>query len=345
MLKRFLVSVADVIAMQGNDIVFTAKTLLNSSIAVDLQSDEISGGQGNQLQAVYFHSPRLNLTMEDTQFRLEYLALNAGSQITQSGDIWTQESVVLSGTTGTLVGTPIAVGDQEAVYAEYNGVNYTLPVTGSTFSVSNTNIPANSTLCVSYMNTNAAARTLVIPSNIIPSRVRLFLKAKLYGDTTGQGDVGEIQIEIPIAQLTGAQEISMTADGHSTTPLNAMAIAFTEDSVAGCSQGGIYAKVVELIYNTNWYNGVTGITVEWGNFDLVEGSTAKLRVWAIRGNTSFLVDNENLTFTSANTAVASVGTNTGVVSALTEGTSLLTVKITAVPTIETQATVTVNPAG
>ena len=345
MLKRFLVSVADVTAMQGNDVIFTAKTLLNSSISVDLQSDEISGGQGNALQAVYFHSPRLNLTLEDTQFRLEYIALNAGSTITQSGDIWTNEEVILSGTTGTIVGTPVSIDGEAAVYVEYNGTHYTLPVAGSTFSVSNTDIPANSTLCVSYMSTNAAARTLVIPANVIPSRVRLYLTANLYGDTTGQGNVGKIQIEIPVAQLTGAQEISMTADGHSTTPLNAMALAYTDSDIVGCSNNAIYARMVELIYNTNWYDGISGIAIEGGDFGLVEGQTATLRVWAIKGGTSFLVDNANLTFTSSEGTVASVGTNSGLVSALTEGTSLIGVKITAKPTIEASATVTVSPAG
>ena len=344
MLKRFLVSVADVTAMQGNDVIFTAKTLLNSSISVDLQSDEISGGQGNALQAVYFHSPRLNLTLEDTQFRLEYLALNAGSTITQSGNIWANEEVVLSGTTGTLVGTPVAIDGETSVYVEYNGINYTLPVTGSTFSVSNTDIPANSTLCVSYMNTNSSARTLVIPANIIPSRVRLYLTANLYGDTTGQGNVGKIQIEIPVAQLTGAQEISMTADGHSTTPLNAMAIAYTDSAVVGCSTNAIYARIVELIYNTNWYDGVTAIGIEGGDFTLDIGSTATLRVWAVKGGTSFLVDNANLTFESDATETATVGTHTGLVSALAEGDAMISVKITDKPDIEAACYVSV-PTG
>jgi len=342
MLKRFLVSVADVTAMQGNNVIFTAKTLLNSSISVDLQSDEISGGQGNALQAVFFHSPRLNLTLEDTQFRLEYLALNAGSAITQSGNIWANEEVVLNGTTGTLVGTPIAIDGEISVYVEYNNTNYTLPVTNNTFSVSGTDIPANSTLCVSYMNTDSSARSLVIPANIIPSRVRLFLTANLYGDTTGQGNVGKIQIEIPVAQLTGAQEISMTADGHSTTPLNAMAIAYTDSDVVGCSNNAIYARIVELIYNTNWYDGISGIAIEGGDFSMAEGSTATLRVWAIKGGTSFLVDNANLTFTSGSTANATVGANTGVVSAVAEGSSLISVVITAKPTIEASCTVTIT---
>lgn len=342
MLKRFLVSVADVTAMQGNNVIFTAKTLLNSSISVDLQSDEISGGQGNALQAVFFHSPRLNLTLEDTQFRLEYLALNAGSAITQSGNIWANEEVVLNGTTGTLVGTPIAIDGEVSVYVEYNNTNYTLPVTSNTFSVSGTDIPANSTLCVSYMNTNASARTLVIPANIIPSRVRLFLTANLYGDTTGQGNVGKIQIEIPIAQLTGAQEISMTADGHSTTPLNAMAIAYTDSAVVGCSNNAIYARIVELIYNEDWTSGVSGITIEGGNFSMVEGSTATLRVWAIKGGTSFLIKNEDLTFTSGTTATATVGANTGIVNAVAAGTTLIGVSITSKPSIEANCIITVT---
>lgn len=350
MLKRFLVSVADAVAMQGDNIIFTAKTLLNSSISLDVQSTEIAGGKGNSLQAAFFHSPRFNLTLEDTQFRLEYLALNTGGTITQGGTIWDNEEVVLSGKTGTLQGIPAVVNEGKIfVYVEYQDVNYALPVqmAGSayTFDVSSTPIEANSTICVSYLNRNANARELIIPANFIPDRVRIFLNADLFGDTTGEGVVGRIQIEIPLAQLTGSQEISMTADGYSTTPLNAMALAYNDSAAVGCSSSAMYAKVTELILNTSWTDGVIGLTIEQGDFELAAGESKTLRVWALKGSSSFLVDNSKLTFASSKQNVATVGANTGIVSANSSATPqdevMISVKITDKPSIEANAIVTI----
>lgn len=343
MRKRFLVSVGDAVAMQGNDIVFTSKTLIDSGLSVETSNTEIRGGQGNQLQAIYYHSGALNLTLTDTQFRLPYIALNTGASITAGGKIWESETVTLSGSDGTLVGTPVAIdGEEVAVWTEYKDTHYTLPVTGKKFSVAGTSIPADSTICVMYRNNSNSAQTITIPANIIPDRIRLFITANLYGDTSGEGYVGKIEIEVPSAQLSGAQEISMTADGYSNTPLTAMALAYSETGAIGCTQGQYYAKITEYIKDSNWYDGVTALAIEGGDFELANGQSTTLRVWAVKGNTSFLAPNSDLTFESSESSCASVGENTGVVTTSSTGDTLLTASITKVPTIEASCTLTVN---
>lgn len=345
MLKRFLVSVANVTAMQGSDIIFTSKTLINSSISVETDSTNINGGKGNPLQAVYFHTPQLNLSLEDTQFRLEYLALNVGSAITQTGDVWSNETVTLTGTTGTLTGTPVPVAGQTDVfvYTEYEDANLKLPVTGNTFSTAGTSIPANATICVSYLNTNLSARTMVIPANFMPSRVRLFLDADLYGDTDSSAVVGHITIEVFTAQLTGAQEITLEASGYSTTPLNAMALVYNDTSIGACGSTGKYARITELILDTDAWAGVTGLSLEQGDFSMNVGESTLLRVWAVKNDgTAFMVDNSKLTFEAATTAVATVGAHTGVVDAISAGSSDIKIFITEKASIETHNVVTVN---
>lgn len=349
MQKRFLVSVGDAVAMQGNDIIFTAKTLVDSGITVETSNTEIRGGQGNQLQAVYYHTGTFNITLTDTQFRLPYIAFNTGSQIVVGGDIWANETVILQGYIGTLTGTPVTIANQElAVWVEYDGVHYTLPVTvtGSnyTFTVENTPIPQNSTLCVMYMNTKDAAQSITIPANIIPDRIRLYITANLYGDTSGSGKVGTVQIEVPVAQLSGSQEITMTADGYSNTPLTAMALAYSDNSV-GCSSGAYYAKITEYLEGSSWYAGVTGLAIEGGDFTISKGDNATLRVWAVKGNSSFLCDNSKLTFDSATKDTAIVGTHTGVITTVAAGETLISVKITDKPTIDASCTLTVTDEG
>jgi hypothetical protein len=343
MLKRFLVSVGDVVAMKGNDIVFTAKTLADSSITIDTSNTEIRGGVSNSLQAVYYHSGTLNISLTDTQFRLPYIALNTGSAITLGGDIWTNETVTLVGNTGTLVGTPKSIAGQPiSCWTEYNDNYYTFTVTGNTFSTQGTAIPENSTLCVMYMNSKSSAQSITIPANIIPDRIRLYITANLYGDVSGDGFVGKVQIEVPVAQLSGAQEISMTSDGYSNTPLTAMALAYSDSSAIGCTNGQYYAKITEYLNESSWYDGVTALAISGGDFSMKSSGSTTLRVYAVKGGSSFLVDNSELTFKSGTASTATIGEHTGIVSPVAEGSTLLTVSITEKPTIEASCTLTVQ---
>ena len=344
MKKRFLVSVGDVVAMQGNNIVFTSKTMADTGFSVETSNTEIRGGVSNPLQAVYYHSGALNITLTETQFSLPYIALNSGGAITNGGDIWTNETVTLVGESGTITGTAVAIdGEVPAVWVESNGTNYTLPLTGNQFSVNGTGIAQNSTICVSYLVKQNAAQTVTIPANIIPDRVRLYIIANLYGDVSGAGFIGKVQIEIPVAQLSGAQEITMTADGYSNTPLTAMALAYTDSNAIGCSQGQYYARITEYLSDANWYDGVTALAIQGGDFTLNgAGASATLRVYAVRGNESFLCDNNNLTFTSGTQGTATVGQNTGTVQAVANGTSLIKAVITGNEQIEGSCTVTVE---
>lgn len=344
--KRFLVSTANVVGMIGDNVIFEAKTNSVTGVTLSTSNTDIRGGQGNALQARFFHSPEMGIELQETQFRMEFIALNAGSTIINGGRLWTSESVTLNGTTGTLLeGTPIPVNNDTYVYFEYNNVNYKAAVVGSTFSVSGLGIPNDVTLCVSYMSQNLGARTIVIPANIVPSRIRLIMTANLYGDTNGDGYVGKVQIEIPNAQLSGALELSMNADGHSTTPLNATALAYSDTNAVGCSNNNYYAKFVEYINNANWYDSVIGIGIAGGDFEMTEGDTATLNVYAFYADgTSALVDNSELTFASSDQTVATIGTNTGLVSALVAGSTLINVYITNKSTIEANLTLTVNAA-
>lgn len=348
MRKRFLVSVGEAVAMQGNNVIFTAKTLLDSGLTVETSNQEIRGGVGNQLQAVYYHTGTLNVTLTDTQFRLPYIALNTGSKITAGGNIWANETVVLNGNEGVLTGTPVSIDGQPlAVWVEDGDSYATLPVTYSggkyKFSTSGTSIASNSTICAMYMNTKNSAQSITIPANIVPDRIRLYITANLYGDVSGNGFIGKVQIEIPVCQLAGSQEITMTADGYSNTPLTGMAIAYSDGSV-GCSTGAYYAKITEYLSDSNWYEGITGLSIEGGDFTLENGDDATLRVWAVKGTTSFLCDNANLTFTSGIESVATIGANTGIVSTVAAGTTLLKAVITEKPEIEASCTLTVNNA-
>lgn len=343
--KKYLVGVGVVRGFVDNNLLFVGKTLIDTSMEISTSSTEIRGGQGNSLLAEYFHDSALNITITEAQFLLPVLALNVGiTRSTMGGKIFGSEEITLVGSTGTLTNVTAAEiasvsGAAKNVYIEYDGEYYSLPVTGNTFDVSSTPIPANTTLCVAYLKNDANSETYIIPANYVPSRLHLYITVKLSGDSAGEGFIGEETIEIPIFQLSGSQTISMTADGVANTSLSGKAITF--DDAGACESSGHYAKITETIYNKNWYDGTTALAISGGDFEMKVGENKTLRVYAIKGNTSFLVDNSQLTFESSD-AYASVGANTGVVSADSAGDTLITAFITAKPTIEVSATLTVS---
>lgn len=349
-LKKFLVGVADVVAMQGNDIVFSGKTMLDTGIEVTTANTEIAGGQGNSLQAIYYHTGRFNVTITETQWSLPLIALNTGASITNGGDVWSRQTITTSAGLGTLVGVAnsdiatINGNTAKYVWTEYNNQFITMELisTGLTFDTLTAGIPDGTTICVEYLEVKNSAKSITIPANIIPERVRLYLTANLAGDTTGSGFIGTATVEVPVLQLSGAQTISMTADGYSNTPLSGMAIAYS-DSNSGCTVGSYYAKITENLFSGNWFDSATALAIEGGDFTMDVSTTKQLKVWYVANGRSYEAPVADLTFTCTPTTPAGVGENTGLVTATAvAGTGLILVIITSKPTVEASCTVTVE---
>src|SRR5512139_908880 len=92
-IKKFLTSVADVFGYDNNDnLLFVAKTLLDSSIEVSLGSAPVRGGRGNQLQYIYYHTAEMKFTLTETQWNLEMLGATTGGQY-DMGNYYVQENV------------------------------------------------------------------------------------------------------------------------------------------------------------------------------------------------------------------------------------------------------------
>jgi len=348
--KKFLFGVGDVIGMQDNNVVFYGKTLLDSGIEISTSSTEVRGGQGNQLQAIYYHTGTLNATITDTQFSLPLIALNTGASISSGGNVWTYQTITTADGKGTLIdgitNADVASidGANKSVYVEYEGTYYTLELDSGAVTFTTTpTIPNGTVLCVAFLEVKNSAQSIIIPANIVPDRVRLYITANLSGDTTGSsGFIGTATVEIPIFQLSGAQTIAMTADGVANTPLSGMAIAYT-DTTSGCTSGAYYAKITEDIFDTNWYDNATALAIDGGDFTMAASSTQQLRVWYVANGRSLLAPLADLTFSCTPTTSADVGVHTGLVtSTAVTGDGLISVYITNKSTIEASATVTVE---
>ena len=346
-IKKFLVGVADVTGYDGSDnILFESKTLLNSAMEVTLGSSEIRGGKGNQLLYTYYHTGAMSVTLEETQWNLAMLGATVGSDIVTGNSIYASETITLTTSgAGTVTGTPLAI-QSATVYGwvkHVDGTTQKVTFSGSTFASSSGT--SGDVVCVTYYKADAASRSVTIPANFIPKICRLVMTAQLNSSDVATNKIGEIQITIPKFSLSGAFTLSLASDGVSNTPLSGMAYAFTDSASAACTTESTYAKIVEVIDNANWYDGVVGLSIEGGNFALNTGNSPKqLVVYAIRnnGDAPFVAPVADLDFTSGTVGSATITLHGGVVTRVAGGTTLITAAITAVPTIETQATCTVT---
>lgn len=346
-MKKFLVSTANVYGYDLNDnLLFVGTTLMDSSIEATLSNTDVRAGQGNQLQYIYYHSAELNITINDAQFSLEYLALNVGSQITTGAKIYDTETVTVTAGAGTVSKTPLAVNGT-ALYGwvtDKNGITQRVEFTGNSFTMSDNNY--NGDVCVRYYVQDAAARKMTINADMLPSTIRLVMETALCSSDSTTNRIGTLQVIVPKASMTGAFTLSMTPDSVAQTPLSVRALAHTPVNNGGCQANTpIYAEVIEILNNRNWYDNVTALAIEGGDFSLTTGGTKQLKVFAIPndGTAAFLVDTANITFASSSTGKATV-TSSGLVTGAGAGDATIKATVTGKPEIDANVVVTVTAA-
>lgn len=340
-MKKFLVSTADVYGYDtSSNLVLFGKTMLDGSIETTLANTDVRAGRGNQLQYVYYHTAEMNVNITDAQWNLDFLAQSVGKSIDTGANVYTEETITLGGGgAGTIVGTPLAVTGT-TVYGwvtDSDDITSRVTFTGSAFTLAGGT--SGDVVCVRYYALNSAVRSLVIPSNIIPSIVRLVLVAQLASGDTSSNIIGEVQIEVPKATLSGAFTISLTPDGVASTPLTARALA-ANDVISGCTNEPTYATINEVIYSANWYDNVIGLSIEGGDFTLGAAGTKLLVVRAVPlSGSAFIPPVADLTFSSSVTLDATVSA-AGLVTNISTGASLIGVTITAKPSVDASVTVT-----
>lgn len=345
-IRKFLTSVADVFAYDQNDnIVFVAKTLLDSSLEASLGSQPVRGGRGNQLQYVYYHTGELKATLTDTQWNLAMLGSTVGSDSAVGYSYYAEETIAMSGSAASVSTSPLAFSGTTVYGWATNPLGNTQKVTftGKSFSVSGS---VAGDWCVRYYTANeTAGQGITIKANMIPQVLKIVMEAQLNSADVTTNKIGIVQIIIPKLVLSGAFTISMTADGISNTPLTGTALAFNDVASAGCvGAEGYYAKIVEIIDATNWYDNVSALAFEdtGSQITLAVNATYPITIWAVPlSGASFKVSTSLVSFTSASPTIASVGATTGIVVGKLAGTTVITAAVTSASALNKSLTVLV----
>ena len=353
--KFILAGVGDIqLFDQGSgEIIVTSKTLTDSGINFSVTAEDIRGGKANAILGKYFHDTAMELTLTDALFSLEYLALNVGGTITAGSNVFkTEQYTVATADTIVVEETPQKFGEVGEIgwYSIAGQDNWSkITFDPTTKSATVAGLPVGTTVCVKYIHTDASAEQFVVSSAFIPDQVHAVLTLPLFKATVGadasytsSSKVGEVQVDIPNFLLAGAQELSLSSSGAATTALSGSALAsYTGNE--GCDADGYYAILKQVTYNKDEWADVKAIVIADSDIDLAPAETQTLEVYALYSGVKAprLIENAKLTFTSSDTAVATVGANTGLVTAVATGSSNIEVVVTDKPALNAMAVVTV----
>ena len=325
--------------------IFTSKTLQESGISISVTAEDIRGGLSNPLLGRYFHDSILEANITDALFNLQYLALNVGGEVVIGGSSLVTETVTAGSGTLTVQGTPVAFGAAGTVgWYTPAGQEDWAPLTFEG-KVATASVTSGTDYCVRYNANDAGIQEFVVPSAIIPSEVHLVMTYPLFAGGTSpeaistSSQVGELIVDIPRFQFAGNVELSLTSSGAATSNLSGSALA--SYTTANCNDMGTYGTVKQKIYGGNWYDDLTTIAVDGGNFSIANGATKKLKVIGIFKNGTGVLDNSKLTFTSSASSTASVS-NAGVVTGAATGSANITITVTEKTSVATMVGVTVT---
>ena len=326
--------------------IFTSKTLQESGISISVTAEDIRGGLSNPLLGRYFHDSILEANITDALFNLQYLALNVGGQVVIGGSSLVTETVTAGSGTLTVQGTPVSFGSAGTVgWYTLAGQEDWSPLTFSGKIATVADVTEGGTYCVRYNANDAGIQEFVVPSAIIPSEVHLVMTYPLFAGGTSpeaistSSQVGELIVDIPRFQFAGNGELSLTSSGAATSNLSGSALA--SYTTANCNDMGTYGTIKQKIYGGNWYDDLTTIAVDGGNFSIADGATKKLKVIGIFKNGTGVLNNSKLTFTSSASSTASVA-DTGVVTGEATGSANITITVTEKTSVATMVGVTVT---
>lgn len=325
----------------GERLVASANTLIDSGITIGLSFEDIRAGQGNKLYGRYAHTSTFDLKLTDAMFNLEYLAMNTGSDISLGGDVMVDEELTSTAKKIKLSQTAVAIsGSKVYAYAKKSGTDNVY----DKYAVSETNeieVPVDGTYCIRYMYTNDLASRMIINANFIPKTLTLILEANLYSG--GSCDIetstlaGKVTIKVPRFMLNGSQELSLTASGVANTSIEGTALA---SGCAGCSGDGVYAEIIQVMANRTAENGFTGIVVEDAVREASKGDKLELNVYACPVDAAPIKLN-NDQFTVAATGTGYTYAN-GIVTIAEDATGTVTVEVTAKAPLDSLPTASLN---
>lgn len=318
--KEFLVSTADFSLFYNDILACTGTANLNTSIEVSMQEQNVNAGKGNKLLYSFKYGRELSVTLEAADWKLEYIAANVGSKITEGiADVYKLgECVTITNGIGVLATTP--VGD--VAIEMPNGTIVTVTTEDTTIDLTAFGVE-NESVKATYQY-KKLAKAITIDADTAPNVFKLVLDADRHNNKIGK--VGSIQVVIPSYQPSGNFTINFTPDGVSSTNIDGKALAVEGET---CQDGSsLYAYIYEFDEKEKALS-VSDIAATPATISLDSAATAKTATLSVIGLKGELyapieIDNADCTFVSDKPEVVTVD-EAGVVTPVATGSAKITV--------------------
>ena len=157
-------------------------------------------------------------------FNLDFIAANCGAEVERGvGEVFAYDTINYTGAPVELPAIAVVTGGKANIWYRSSAVAGDM-VKLAPNAEGKYEFPANGEYCIMYRK-NADGRKITISSQFIPETLHAVLTVALYsGDNCNVESAtkaGEVVIDIPRLQLTGAQDITMSATGAAQTALGA----------------------------------------------------------------------------------------------------------------------------
>lgn len=301
-MNKFIAGVGNVTLFKGDDLILTAKTLVDTSISFSVTLEDIRAGQGAKLYGKYAHTTGMTMKLTDAMWRIEMLAANIGANIAEVGGSAIETAQVEAGVNGVLNLSAAGInytdakplpGADRVAYVYYAAVGDSdngwskIPVANIVGGVIESDIAEGTKVCIKYFADLSAQKTLTVSGNFIPDTLTAVVETPVFaGDSSGSVStkIGKVIITIPRFMLNGTMELAMSMTGASQTAIEGSALAVTS---ADClADEDYYAIISEVIDNESPWAGLEMLAID-ADGDMIEatkGSQVKLAVYGIYKN-------------------------------------------------------------
>lgn len=315
-----------------------------SAVTASVNLQEIAGGMANGLAGVLPDTVRLSGTYTSQAFSLETRRLITGGKLAYNAVAPVSETITASGTTLSVSRTPAkhygqAASDtncwcyvREHGASTYAGTNY--EVSPLTNTIVNFVAENGKQYDVYYFSANPSALGLEIPEVYNPVNVTVSVKFGVYAKQNNSVSGGTLQgwlyVVVPLAILNGDAGVSASQTSNATTDMNWMAMSPDGTALfsADCTSAAGALAYYVFVPCGDATNEVQALVVPGGGVSVAASETVQLPVKYLMPDDSLVQPSyTEMTYSSASTGVATVSSN-GVVTGVSEGTSVITVTLT-----------------
>lgn len=305
----------------------------------------LNAGVGNGPAIILYNDPNITVAFTAADYDEYIRAAATGATIEYGAPVETCAVVTATTTSLTIGGARAVAGpgmSKPYCYVQEVGAASNVAIGGVAYEVApNTGdisgfvATSGKSYLVTYYASQANASMTTFGSDFNGEVVRFVYRRPIYTNfdaSTNSGDLYGWQIDvIPYLKLNPSTATSNgSQSSFTTTAISGRAIVYEEAVIAGgcddCTLTGapLMYSIIAPCDTTANIQGIVGVL--GGTVELAAGDTFQLNPGVVVGNTlSFNVPASDFAYTSSATGVATVGANTGLVTAVSAGTAQITV--------------------